>query len=331
MRRLSSLVPWTVAAGIACAFVSFPRDARADAASVQRADDLFREAKALTDAGAYAPACPKLEESDRLDPALGTEFNLADCYEHTARPGKAYALFRGVADAAHAAGKDAREQSARARADLLGPRLGTVRLKLTTGALPAGARVTFDGVEVSDARAPQYLEPGHHLLQVNGAGSASWSTDVVVTARQTSEVTVPDLATVDSGAPPPSPPPSSAHRDATAPKAEGMSGTRVLSYALAGGSIVGLAVGGVAGAISLSEHDNAKAVCPMPSACSDAKAVGGWTRATTAGTASTVGFVSAGVLGVAALVVWFVARPDVASTSTSTSTSLRLTPSGVAF
>ena len=55
------------------------------ASDVARADLAFREGRALLTEGNYDAACPKLEESQRLDPALGTLVNLAVCYEESVR------------------------------------------------------------------------------------------------------------------------------------------------------------------------------------------------------------------------------------------------------
>ena len=44
-----------------------------------RADRLFGEAMALIEQGNYRDACPRLDESQRLDPGLGTQYNLALC------------------------------------------------------------------------------------------------------------------------------------------------------------------------------------------------------------------------------------------------------------
>src|SRR5687768_2981870 len=51
-----------------------PRDAAA-------AEALFRQGRQAADAGDHAKACEKFKESNRLDPALGTVFNIADCEE----------------------------------------------------------------------------------------------------------------------------------------------------------------------------------------------------------------------------------------------------------
>src|SRR5438093_12207200 len=65
-------------------------DQPADAA---RALALVQEAKALTAAKRYADACPKLAESQRLDPKTGTLLSLALCYQSEGKPGSAWTAF----------------------------------------------------------------------------------------------------------------------------------------------------------------------------------------------------------------------------------------------
>src|SRR6476659_8776093 len=67
----------------------------------ERARTLFQQAKALRSAGRYDAACVKFEQSLALDVGIGTEFNLADCWEHVNRTASAYELFLKVAE--HAA------------------------------------------------------------------------------------------------------------------------------------------------------------------------------------------------------------------------------------
>src|SRR6478672_4877951 len=61
------------------------------------AEALFRAGRAAADKGDYVTACPKFEESNRLDPELGTAFNLADCDEHVGKVASAWQLFKEVA------------------------------------------------------------------------------------------------------------------------------------------------------------------------------------------------------------------------------------------
>src|SRR5687768_12013927 len=61
------------------------------------AEVAFDEAIALSEAGKYEEACSKFEESDRLDHAMNTLFNLADCYEKIGRIASAWEAFSKVA------------------------------------------------------------------------------------------------------------------------------------------------------------------------------------------------------------------------------------------
>ena len=76
MDRLAAL-----ATCVALAMTATP--ARADATDEQKALALrlFDEGRSLMAAGKVAEACPKLEESRRLDPLPGTVLNLAVCHE----------------------------------------------------------------------------------------------------------------------------------------------------------------------------------------------------------------------------------------------------------
>ena len=85
------------------------------------AQALFDEAIKLIGSRSYGEACPKLEESERLDPAMGTRFQLAQCYEAVGRTASAWAGFLELADLARAAGQEAREKTARQRAADLEP------------------------------------------------------------------------------------------------------------------------------------------------------------------------------------------------------------------
>src|SRR5687768_2018720 len=63
---------------------------------------LFAEGRSLMEGERFAEACPKFEESLRLDDGMGTQFNLAHCWDKLGRTASAWALFLDVAAAARA-------------------------------------------------------------------------------------------------------------------------------------------------------------------------------------------------------------------------------------
>src|ERR1041384_7022387 len=68
-------------ATVLAAVVACPKAARAEPDSVAAAETLFREGREAVKRADYAVACPKFQESQRLDPAIGTLLNLALCEE----------------------------------------------------------------------------------------------------------------------------------------------------------------------------------------------------------------------------------------------------------
>src|SRR5262245_23511913 len=82
-----------------------PGLARADvSADKAAAEALFNHAKQLVKEGKLSEACPKFEESLRLDPGIGTLLYLADCQEKAGKTASAWARFLEAAAAAKAAG-----------------------------------------------------------------------------------------------------------------------------------------------------------------------------------------------------------------------------------
>lgn len=114
-------------------------------------------------AGNFDVACARLRDSDRLDPAVGTRFNLADCEERRGRIATAWSLFRGVV--AELAPGDDRKPIADQRARSLQSRLPYVTLRRVPET-PPGARVRVDGAELGEGSFDVALpmDPGAHEL-----------------------------------------------------------------------------------------------------------------------------------------------------------------------
>ncbi|MEZ4309608.1 MAG: hypothetical protein R3F14_16350 [Polyangiaceae bacterium] len=145
---------------------------------VQAADKLFREARALMAKGEYEPACPKLEESQGLDPAPGTQYQLAVCYEHTGRPATAVTLYLEVAELAKQAGYKDKEKVARENADALSPKVPRLVIEVADALRGPGLAITRDGAPVpeSDYNAPILVNPGEVTIEATAPGKPFKST-----------------------------------------------------------------------------------------------------------------------------------------------------------
>lgn len=162
---------------------------------IDEAERLYREGLNLMAAGSASQACPLLETSQKLDPAVGTLYHLADCYEQIGRSDQAYFEFVRVADLCKAAGQIEREQAARARADLLLGRFPGVALDVDADS--ANLRVTCDGTSVPAAQwgKVMVLEPGQHQFEASAPGYQSWRITIdVVPGTSPIRVKIPQLA-----------------------------------------------------------------------------------------------------------------------------------------
>jgi len=282
-------------------------DGNASETKEQAADRLFREATKLEDSGNYEAACPRLEQSNAVDPAIGTQFNLADCYEHLGKLGHALRMFRSVQAIAKAAGKQQREMSARERADALEPRVPRLHIEVAPGADTPGLDIRADGATLApdgwSAGLP--LDTGTHTVTAAAPGRIGWSTSFEASRGGDLRVVVPRLVEIVTQ-----------ERPVVAPTRHG-EGIPTLALVTGIVGLVGLGVGTVAGSISWADHDSAKQSCPTPSqGCASSQSAGRWNDAVTWGNVSTVAFVVGG-LGIAgASVIWLTA-PGSPSPSTA--------------
>src|SRR5262245_41248205 len=143
------------------------------------AESLFQAAKQLMADKKFAEACPKLVESQRLEPSPGTQLNLARCYEGLGKTASAWAEYKGAAVLAQQLGQKDREKGARDLADALQPKLS--KLTVQAAATP-GLVVKSDGVEIGAASfgTALFVDPGEHLVEASAPGYEPWSTKIVV-------------------------------------------------------------------------------------------------------------------------------------------------------
>ncbi len=187
--------PWLLAVLLATGPVA-AQDKQRDARSVASA--LFDEARRLMSLGKFNDACPKLEESQRLWPGVGTLFNLASCYEKVGRSATAWTTYREALSQAVAAGQKERAEVIRGRVRALEPSLAKLVLEVSSPV--TGLTVTRDGVEAAAPLwgVPVPVDPGEHVVRANAPGYSDWETPVTVGAASGAvKVLIPPLKRVD--------------------------------------------------------------------------------------------------------------------------------------
>jgi hypothetical protein len=248
MRRLA---PPLVACTVSAAWFAISVPARGQTAEESaRAEKLFTEAMALVDKQDFASACPKLEESQRLDPALGTEFNLALCDEKIGKLAAAWRHQSSVVKLAHATGKKGREDAARERLAALAPHVP----HLVVATSQPGVVVKVDGEIVdSEAFAFYAVDAGPHTVEASAPGKQPWSQSVAVPdtpadgAGPAVPVQVPLLVAL-------------AAKTVTVEK-ETTNVKRIAAWAIGGLGLAGIATAGVTGVLILNAKSTAQSDC----------------------------------------------------------------------
>jgi hypothetical protein len=172
-----------------------PGSAAAQGARVEGARDpiaaeaLFRDARRLITEGKFAEACPKLAESERLDPASGTVLNLAECQEKLGSLATAWENWHKALDQLPVG--DERIPLAEQHAAALEPRLPHLQLYLAPNA-PPDTYVRRDGVELHDAsfNIPLPVDPGDHVLTFLAEGHSPVTQKVTLAEAQSLSVEV---------------------------------------------------------------------------------------------------------------------------------------------
>jgi serine/threonine-protein kinase len=297
--------------------VFFSRGAAAqNATNSAAAQALFDRARDLMKAGNYAEACPKLEESQRLDPGSGTLMNLGVCYEHQGLTASAWTTFLETVTASRAAGKPDRAKSAQQYADALAPKLARLTIRVSTHV--PGIEVRRDDAVVRQAQLDTAIpiDPGKHTVSAKAPGFQPWQTTITLHDASNETVVVPDLEKAPSPAPvavkaaaPASddnakrPPPKPAGETAAA---SSLGTQRIAALIVGSVGVAGIAVGSVFGIRSKAAHDQAEPYC-NEGGCTSPLGVDYLQDARTAGNISTAAFVL-GAVGVGAgAVLWFTA------------------------
>ncbi len=234
---------------LALAFALVASPAVAGGRDPAAADVLFRDGRALMKKGDFKGACPKLAESQRLDPAPGTAINLGDCVEKLGKLADAMQAYRDALDLLPA--EDRRVGPVKEQIAALEKRVPKLTVKLAPGA-PEKTRVLRDDVELGAESLGVALpvNPGEHVIVVVSPRRADARHRIRLSDAQSHELVVAagELLESNKGAakeaePGGSPDPSQAATSAPTAESDGL---RTLGLVLAGAGLAGLAFGGVA-------------------------------------------------------------------------------------
>jgi hypothetical protein len=305
---------------------SYTPSAHAQEASAQdiaQARQLGQQAQAAYEAGSFA-------EAERLFGAACKLYTLAPTLtlglaRAQARLGKVVAaqesynkIIRewGTNAAAPPAFKDALE-AARSEVGAVSARIATITVTIDG---PPSPTVTIDGQPVPSAALglKRPVDPGTHKVAATAEGYGPAETSFTAVAGAASTVSLKldkagarPLGVGTTGAPPaPSPSPSPAEPPGADAHGKGSS-NKTLALVAFGVGGAGLVVGGVTGVLALGKAGDLKTACNADKICppNEQSNVDSYKAM---GTISTIGFVVAGVGGVAGALLWFTAPKETA-------------------
>jgi hypothetical protein len=296
--------------------------AQAAAGDVALAETLFQEAQKLMKERRYAEACPKFQESQRLDPGGGTLFQLATCHAFTGRTASAWAEFSDVALLAKQRNRPDIERAAREQIRVLEPKLSFLVIQVPTQPPMGRVSVRRDGTVLGAASYGTAMpaDPGTHTILAEASGYRSWSTTVEIgddADRKT--VVVPALEKLPEAA---APLPLE-RSDVPAPAPASRRYSPVLFYTAGGVALAGLGTAAYFGIHSYNKEQEADEKCPN-SECIDSTGVDASQAAVrSANIANVAG--AFGLVGAGVFVYLWLSNPS--ESDDKQTTGVRLVPS----
>jgi hypothetical protein len=256
---------------LASSVLSSPGPAAAAPSTEQRsaAETLFQQGGELMSQKDFAAACEKFAGSQELDPGLGTQLHLADCYDLAGKTASAWALFREVASVARRTGEADRQRIAEERAENLVPRLSKLELHVSPGNASPGLELRLNDVLIPRAswNTALPIDPGPLSVEARAPGKKPWHYRGALAQGPISRrIEIPALADAPLVAAPAAAVTNSAA--AAKPAAPG-SAQRTAGYITSATGIVALAVGGFFGYRAYSLNQRSKGQCrdEDPTAC----------------------------------------------------------------
>jgi hypothetical protein len=218
------------------------RPAHAD--KLTDAEELFRRAKALMGEHKEKDACPLFEESQKLDPQMGTLLNIAICHETIGRVASAWGEYRAVEQMAQVANRQDRVDVAHKAAAKLEGRLPRLKISVAPENKVDGLVVKIDGEAKGE---PLWggvaIDPGVHSVETSAPGKKP--------------NTAPDTGGED-------PAEKARRREALEKQIAANKSRRTKGFIIGGVGVAAMAAGGVFGILAISKNGDAPKSCPSP-------------------------------------------------------------------
>ena len=260
-------------AGFVFSLLLFSSNARAQASSQAKAaaEALFDEGLALMKSGDDDKACEKFEQSQSIEPGVGTLLYLGECYARTNRTASAWATFREAASLAEESGQDERSTLARRRAAELERNLAYLTVGVSSdvrkipglSVLRAGDEIALEllGVELP-------VDPGRTRIEAKAPGYEPFRSEIAVPAGGHRRIDVPPLVPVPvAGDETPAnvgeSPSENSQPASPAPAADTTTGDsgraqRGVGLVIAGVGVVGVGIGSYFGYSAISKNSDAE-------------------------------------------------------------------------
>ena len=298
------------------ALLAVPRAALAN--DPVAAEALFDRGRALMDQGHYDAACPKLAESQRLDPGVGTLLNLAECYDKAQKFALAWATFREADAVASHEGQAARATYAHKRAAEIEKRLARLAIDVSPGARVDGLVILRDGEALREPvwGIPLPVDPGPHTIEVRAPGYKTFTTTVIATRESAPVVILPlEKAAEEVPASTPRPPPPPKVELVTPPplvprpldRVPSGRSQRTAGIVVAGAGLAGLAVSGAFAAFAVTKDRAASRAGCDSTTCPTAAGLQDSNDALTLARVSTWSFVVGAVVAAGGVTLWLTA------------------------
>jgi hypothetical protein len=175
---------WILQAALAAS----PARAQSSPDDVKKADKLFRDAQKQLKAGNVHEACASFAESQRLDPAVGTLLNLADCHAQEHKTATARGEFEAAATLAQKSGQREREAFAQSQLKELEQVLSFVTVRFVNGASVDDVKVDGTPLDRASLATPIALDPGKHTFLFGGTGHTPRAVDIDVALGPSTQV-----------------------------------------------------------------------------------------------------------------------------------------------